>query len=65
MTPRKNPAAVALGRRGGRANTAAQQAARKANAQFGKLGGRPHTRHKDVTIEGRRVCRLCGRTADA
>lgn len=35
---RKNPAAVALGRRGGKANTPAQNAARKAN---GKKGGRP------------------------
>jgi len=38
---RKNPHAVALGRRGGSANTAAQQAARKRNA---KLGGWPKGR---------------------
>jgi hypothetical protein len=36
--PRKNPAAVALGRRGGKANTPAQQAAR---AENGKKGGAP------------------------
>lgn len=36
--PWKNPAAVALGRRGGRANTPAQAAARREN---GKKGGRP------------------------
>ena len=48
MTPRKNPAAVALGRRGGRANTAAQQATRKANAKFGKLGGRPRKEKRDA-----------------
>jgi len=35
---RKNPHAVALGRRGGRANTEAQQAARRRN---GTLGGQP------------------------
>lgn len=34
----KNPAAVALGRKGGKANTEAQNAARRAN---GKKGGRP------------------------
>ena len=38
MSPRKNPHAVALGRRGGNANTPAQQAARSRN---GKNGGRP------------------------
>jgi len=37
---RKNPAAVALGRKGGKANSAAQNAARRAN---GALGGRPKT----------------------
>lgn len=31
--PRKNPAAVALGRRGGKANTPAQNAARRANGK--------------------------------
>ncbi len=36
--PTKNRAAVALGRRGGKANTPAQQAARRAN---GAKGGRP------------------------
>lgn len=34
----KNPHAVALGRKGGSANTEAQNAARREN---GKLGGRP------------------------
>lgn len=34
----KNPHAVALGKRGGTANTPAQNAARAAN---GRLGGRP------------------------
>jgi hypothetical protein len=34
----KNPHAVALGRKGGRAKTDAQNAARRAN---GKKGGRP------------------------
>jgi hypothetical protein len=37
----KNPAAVALGRRGGKANTPAQHAAR---AENGKKGGRPRNR---------------------
>lgn len=36
--PRKNPAAVSLGRKGGSANTEAQNAARREN---GKKGGRP------------------------
>lgn len=31
--PRKNPAAVALGRRGGKANTEAQNAARRENGK--------------------------------
>jgi len=44
--PLKNPAAQALGALGGRANTEAQLAARRKNAQ---LAGRP-----------RRVCRHCG-----
>lgn len=35
---RKNPAAVALGRKGGKANTEAQQAARRRNIA---KGGRP------------------------
>lgn len=39
---KKNPAAVALGRLGGKANTPAQQAARAKNA---KLGGRPRKLH--------------------
>lgn len=43
---KKNPAAQALGRLGGRANTPAQHRARKANAQH---GGRP-----------RRICTTCG-----
>ena len=38
MKPRKNPAAVALGRKGGKANTEAQNRAR---AENGKKGGRP------------------------
>lgn len=38
QSPPKDPAAVALGRRGGKANTPAQQAARREN---GKRGGRP------------------------
>lgn len=36
---KKNPAAVALGKLGGSANTPAQQKARKQNAKYGKLGG--------------------------
>ena len=44
--PPKNPAAQALGRLGGAANTPAQNLARKRNAQ---LAGRP-----------RRVCNACG-----
>jgi hypothetical protein len=44
--PKKNPAAVRLGRRGGLANTPAQHAARAKNAQH---AGRP-----------RRVCDCCG-----
>ena len=43
---KKNPAAIALGRLGGSANTKAQNRARKANAQF---AGRP-----------RRICVHCG-----
>ena len=48
---RKHSGAVALGRRGGRANTSAQQAARAANA---RLGGRP-TRYRlaDGTLQRR------------
>jgi hypothetical protein len=38
MTPKKNPAAVALGRLGGRAKSAAKSDAVRRN---GKLGGRP------------------------
>ena len=38
MSPRKNPAAVALGKRGGQAKSAAKAAASKAN---GAKGGRP------------------------
>lgn len=38
---RKNAAAVSLGRKGGKANTPAQNAARRAN---GVLGGRPKTK---------------------
>lgn len=45
-SPKKNPAAVQLGRLGGIAGTAAQNAARAANA---KLAGRP-----------RRICDHCG-----
>lgn len=37
-TPRKNPAAVALGRLGGRTSTPAKAEAARAN---GRLGGRP------------------------
>jgi hypothetical protein len=44
--PKKNPAAQALGRLGGSANSPAQLAARRKNA---KLAGRP-----------RRVCVHCG-----
>ncbi len=44
--PKKNPAAVALGRRGGQAGTKAQNSARKDNAQS---AGRPG-----------RVCDDCG-----
>jgi hypothetical protein len=47
MTPRKNPNAMALGRRGGKAGTPAQNQARRQNAQRG--GGRPG-----------RVCTTCG-----
>ena len=43
MKPRKNPAAVALGRKGGKANTEAQNAARREN---GKKGGRPRTKKR-------------------
>jgi len=40
--PKKNPAAVALGRLGGSKNTPAQNAARKRNAILGGArGGRP------------------------
>jgi hypothetical protein len=45
-TPKKNPAAQALGRLGGMANTKAQNRARKRNAKF---AGRPG-----------RVCVVCG-----
>jgi hypothetical protein len=38
MSPRRNPHAVALGRKGGRANTPAQRAARLENIS---RGGRP------------------------
>ena len=43
MKPRKNPAAVALGSLGGKANTEAQNAARREN---GKKGGRPRTKKR-------------------
>jgi hypothetical protein len=38
MTPRKNPAAVALGRRGGKVKSEAKKLAAQAN---GRKGGRP------------------------
>lgn len=48
---------AAIGRRGGQANTAAQNAARARN---GKLGGRPRKRRKpkrhNAEHEPRRVC---------
>lgn len=40
--PRKNPAAVALGRRGGKVTSAAKTAAVRAN---GARGGRPRVTH--------------------
>ena len=46
----KNPAAVALGRKGGTANTPAQQNARRVN---GKKGGRPR-----VSTELGRLCAI-------
>ena len=53
----KHPAAVALGRLGGKANTPAQARARAAN---GRLGGRPKTRCPHGKQPSR--CRVC-RTA--
>jgi uncharacterized protein RhaS with RHS repeats len=54
MAP-KNPHAVALGRQGGRANTAAQQRARAQNA---RQGGRPPVyRLVGHTLERRRGAR--------
>ena len=47
MTPRKNPAAVSLGRRGGRVVSPAKSDAARAN---GAKGGRPRTH-----------CRVCRR----
>jgi hypothetical protein len=63
---RKNPAAVALGRRGGKANTAAQRAAR---ALGPRNGGRPRKklpciRCRKLTTErdaSRRADCGCGR----
>jgi hypothetical protein len=46
MAP-KNPAAVALGRLGGQANTEAQQAARREN---GKKGGYPKGRPRKPPV---------------
>lgn len=45
MTPRKNPHAVALGRRGGRAKSEAKTRAVRANA---KLGGWPKGRPRKI-----------------
>lgn len=54
----KDPAAVAFGRRGGRANTPAQQAARRRNA---RLGGRPpHYRVVSWSDEGSTLERRVG-----
>lgn len=51
---RKNPHAVALGKRGGSANTKAQNAARAANAL---KGGRPRTRERCARCEAaKRTC---------
>ena len=44
--PRKNPAAVALGRKGGKAKTDAKAAAARAN---GAKGGAPRGPRKKVT----------------
>jgi hypothetical protein len=44
MTAKRNPAAVALGRRGGAKKSAAKSAAAKAN---GKKGGRPKKKKVD------------------
>jgi hypothetical protein len=51
----KNPAAVALGRRGGLATSPAKAAASKAN---GAKGGRP--RHSRRTFEQTAICPKCG-----
>lgn len=53
MAPRRNPHAVALGRKGGSANTAAQAEARARN---GRNGGRPRA----YRIKSGRVERLSG-----
>lgn len=49
--PRKNPAAVALGRRGGKAGTEAQNAARRANGAQRKPIPLPCIRCKKLTLE--------------
>ena len=46
---KKNPAAVALGRLGGKAKSAAQDAARREN---GKKGGRPKKVIRDTPLPG-------------
>jgi hypothetical protein len=46
MTEKKNPSAVALGRLGGSAATAAQKAAARRN---GRKGGRPRMKKTETT----------------
>jgi len=52
MSARKNPAAVSLGRRGGRAKTAAKAEAARRN---GRLGGRPSATRKMRLPDGTTV----------
>ncbi len=58
MGARKNPHAVALGRRGGKANTAAQQAARREN---GAKGGQ----RRRYRLVGKQLQRRDGETWSA
>lgn len=51
MATRKNPAAVALGRRGGRAGTEAQNAARRANGSRRIREPLPCIRCMSATLE--------------
>lgn len=77
MAKRKNPAAVALGRKGGKQSSEAKAAAAKAN---GAKGGRPRIRCKDcrrteekktaggrwgaIALDANGMCRAC-REAEA